>query len=294
MTLGFMQGRLSAPVDGRIQAFPISEWREEFPRAQELGLGLMEWTLDHEGLAANPLMAAAGRGEIRELAARHGVSVLSVTGDCFMQAPFWKCGTDAARLKRLLLELDAVITASAASGVRLVVVPLVDQGRIESPAQEAVLLENLLTRADMLRTLGVVIVFESDLPPAELSAWIARLPDDVFGINYDTGNSAALGYDPREEWQAYGHWVRNVHIKDRLRGGTTVPVVEGACDFAACAGAMRAGGYNGNFILQTARAADGDHARALTNYRDLWRRAWSGELEAQSRQQGAWSREHRE
>ena len=29
-----MQGRLSAMVDGKIQAFPWNEWREEFPRAQ--------------------------------------------------------------------------------------------------------------------------------------------------------------------------------------------------------------------------------------------------------------------
>jgi hypothetical protein len=66
-----------------------------------------------------------------------------------------------------------------------------------------------------------------------------------------------------------------------------VPLGEGACDFAACAAAMRAGGCNGNVILQTARAADGDHAGALANYRDVWRRAWSGEHGAWGVEQGA-------
>jgi hexulose-6-phosphate isomerase len=277
MMLGFMQGRLSPMVDGRIQAFPMGEWREEFPRAQALGLKLMEWTLDHDGLAANPLMTAVGRSEIAQLSAKHGVLIPSVTGDCFMQAPFWKCDEDPVRLVRLLNEFDAVVLACAAAGIKLIVVPLVDQGRVETSVQEAVLREQLTNRAAMLRSLQVVIVFESDLPPAELSAWIARLPDDVFGINYDTGNSAALGYDPQEEWQAYGRRIRNVHVKDRLRGGTTVPLGEGACDFAACGEAVRAAGYHENFILQTARAADGDHMGALAKYREFWQRAWSAE-----------------
>ena len=48
--IGFMQGRLSAMVDGKIQAFPWNEWREEFPRAQALGLTRIEWTIDQDRL----------------------------------------------------------------------------------------------------------------------------------------------------------------------------------------------------------------------------------------------------
>jgi hexulose-6-phosphate isomerase len=42
--IGFMQGRLCAPVDGKIQAFPWDHWRDEFPLAQRFGFPLMEWT----------------------------------------------------------------------------------------------------------------------------------------------------------------------------------------------------------------------------------------------------------
>ncbi len=82
-----MQGRLSPPVDGRIQAFPWEHWEAEFPKAAGIGLSLMEWTLDHEGLAENPLMTSVGRSMIRDLATEYGVTVPSVTCDCFMQAP---------------------------------------------------------------------------------------------------------------------------------------------------------------------------------------------------------------
>ena len=35
-------------------------------------------------------------------------------------------------------------------------------------------------------------------------------------VNYDSGNSASLGYDPTDEFAAYGERVGSVHIKDRV------------------------------------------------------------------------------
>jgi L-ribulose-5-phosphate 3-epimerase len=266
--VGFMQGRLSPLVNGRIQAFPASHWREEFPAAQALGLRLMEWTLDHEGLADNPLMSPHGRTEIRELCASCDLSVPSLTGDCFMQAPFWKAAGASDRAA-LLAEFDAVMDAAADLGIGIIVVPLVDNGRVELAGQAAVLRDALLQRVPMLAARRVRVAFESDLPALELTEWISGYPPGVFGINYDTGNSASLGYDVTTEWAAYGSRIINVHIKDRLLGGSTVPLGGGNCNFPAVFRAMREAGYAGNLILQTARAADGNHAGALARYRDF-------------------------
>jgi hexulose-6-phosphate isomerase len=71
--IGFMQGRLSAMVDGKIQAFPWDEWREEFPRARALGLGRIEWTIDQDRLRENPLNTAVGQKEIIELSRRNAL-----------------------------------------------------------------------------------------------------------------------------------------------------------------------------------------------------------------------------
>ena len=271
--LGFMQGRLSPMVNGRIQAFPADHWRDEYPEAARLGLGLMEWTLDHDGLDANPLMDAAGRDEIRALGAAHGVSVETITGDLFMQRPFWKA-RGAARDARLA-ELDRVADAAADAGAQIVVVPLVDNGSVAESGED-VLVEAMLARATALRRRGVTIAFESDFPPDRLTAFIARFPPDVFGVNYDTGNSAALGYDCGEEIAAYGGRIVNVHVKDRVSGGTTVPLGAGAADLPRAMALLRDSGYSGRYILQTARAADGDHAGALGRYRDMTR-AWLAE-----------------
>jgi hexulose-6-phosphate isomerase len=265
--IGFMQGRLSALVDGKIQAFPWDEWREEFPRAKALGLTRMEWTIDQNRLRENPLTTEAGQREIRELSGQTGVRIPSLTGDCFMQAPFWKAsGNDR---EALIADLDLVLASSNAAGIEFVVIPLVDNGRIENAEQEETLLRVLRERAASLVERGLKIVFESDLPPSPLAQFIAKLPREMFGINYDIGNSASLGFDCAEEIAAYAPRILNVHVKDRLRGGTTVPLGTGAADLGKAIRLIEQSGYTGQYILQTARAGDGNHAGVLASYRDM-------------------------
>lgn len=265
--IGFMQGRLSPLVGGRIQAFPWDHWTQEYPAAEALGIGLMEWTLDHDRLYDNPLMTEDGRARIAALGGNHGLAVPSLTGDLFMQAPFWKAnGSERAAL---LDAFDAVATACASAGIGLVVVPLVDNGSLATRAEEDGLVEDLLARQAALAAMGVRVIFESDYEPERLARFIERLPAPVFGINYDTGNSAALGFAPATEIPAYGDRIVNVHIKDRVRGGTTVPLGTGSADLPNTVALIEATGYAGNYILQTARAEDGDHAGALARYRDM-------------------------
>src|SRR5262245_49056342 len=110
--IGFMQGRLSPQIDGKIQAFPWQFWENEFLIGGEAKFELIEWTLDHERLHENPLLLDVGQKRIRELSDSSGIKVWSVTGDCFMQAPFWKT-TDTTR-QCLLKDLERILEACAA------------------------------------------------------------------------------------------------------------------------------------------------------------------------------------
>ena len=265
--IGFMQGRLSPLVGGRIQSFPWDTWQDEFAKAESHGLHMMEWTLDQERLYENPLLTADGQERIRGLCRQHRFTIPSLTGDCFMQAPFWK--SHGAARESLQRDFHAVAAACAAVGISMIVVPLVDNGRIDEPLQEETLVGHLRAQSAFLREHRLRIVFECDFAPAELARFIARLDPALFGVNYDIGNSAALGFDPEEELTAYGNRVVNVHVKDRLRGGTTVPPGTGNAQFEKVFAALARLGYAGNYILQTARAADGTHAQALVRYRDM-------------------------
>lgn len=268
--IGFMQGRLCGLVDGKIQAFPWRDWESEFPAAAVIELHLMEWTLDQERLYENPLMTLEGQEKIRALCLRYDVSIPSLTGDCFMQAPFWKVAGKA----RLDLQTDflAICRACTEVGIRMIVVPLVDNGRLETSQQESILVEFLLDQQPFLAEHNLQVIFESDYAPAELARFIGQLPVMRFGINYDIGNSGALGFSPAEEFAAYGARVVNVHVKDRMLGGTTVPLTTGSADLDAVFAALSRQDFHGNFILQTSRADDNNHMEALRNYRDMTRR----------------------
>ncbi len=166
----------------------------------------------------------------------------------------------------------AIGSACAWVGIRMMVVPLVDNGRLDTSDQEDVLVEFLLKQQQFLSERNLQVIFESDFTPSELGRFIARLPVDQFGINYDIGNSAALGFNPTEEFAAYGSRVVNVHVKDRVLGGTTVPLTTGSAKFEMVFAELAKVNYRGNFILQTARATDGDHAGVLGHYRDMTRK----------------------
>ncbi len=262
-----MQGRLSPVINGRIQAFPWENWKDEFPAAQRISIHLMEWTLDQDSLYENPLLTETGQAAIRALCKRHELSIPSLTGDCFMQAPLWKAQGE----KRIALERDFIEIAKgcAAIGITMLVVPLVDNGRLESADQEDELVHFLESQSDFFEENRLKVVFESDYVPQELARFIARLDPVLFGINYDIGNSAALGFTPKVEFEAYGQRVLNVHVKDRVLGGATVPLGTGSVNFDAVFAALGQINYRGNFILQTARDAYGNHADALCTYRDL-------------------------
>ncbi|QWD30118.1 sugar phosphate isomerase/epimerase [Polynucleobacter paneuropaeus] len=262
-----MQGRLSPMVDGKIQAFPWNSWRDEFLIARDLHISQMEWTLDQKDLYDNPLMTEVGRAEIRALCLSNSIQIPSLTGDCFMQAPFWKV-SGAARVE---LEKDfiAIVQACCEVGISILVMPLVDNGSLENMHQEDALIHFLEKQSNLLHSNSVRIVFESDFEPNELLRFISRLDPVLFGINYDIGNSAALGFDPEEEIEIYGDRILNVHVKDRKLGGTTVPLGSGDANFEDVFKALAKVGYSGNFILQTARASNEDHDVVLCQYRNM-------------------------
>lgn len=265
--VGFMQGRLSPVVNGKIQEFPWDSWQQEFDVASSLGFEIIEWTLDQDRLYENPLMTKKGQLDIIKLCDTYGISIPSLTGDCFMQSPFWKL-YGAERIDRQK-DLVSILKGCKKAGINQIVIPLVDGGRIDNSEQELALLEFLFEIEQDIQNMGLKIVFESDFGPEKLKLFIGQFSPHTFGINYDIGNSAALGFDVKKEFKAYGDRILNVHIKDRLLGGTTVPLGDGNANFEEVFHQLTKIRYKGNYILQTARAINGDHSGVLSNYKSM-------------------------
>lgn len=251
-----MQGRLVPPEGGRFQSFPREHWRQEFPDASAVGLDTIEWIYDAYGEDVNPLATDAGIAEMRRLCALHQVAIESVCADWFMDFPL--VGADPIATQIRWQRLGWLMDRCAIIGVKRMVVPFVDASAIGSQQDMIAVAAGILSLAPVMDQTKVELHLETALSPADFADLLARAPHRGIKVNYDSGNSASLGYRPQEEFSAYGARVGSVHLKDRKFGGGTVPLGEGDTDFDALVEALAAVGYPGDFILQAARGDPGD------------------------------------
>ena len=275
--LGIMQGRLLPPMAGRFQCFPRGRWQEEFPLAAEAGLDSIEWIYDAFGVDENPLATEAGIARIRDLAARHKIQVRSVCADWFMDFPLVRTTSEQATERTH--QLCWLLGQSRKAGISRVVLPFVDASKITDDQDAQAVIAVLNRVLPVAEKLGMELHLETSLAPHSFAALLAHIPHPLLKINYDSGNSAALGYDVREEFSAYGKRIGSVHLKDRQYAGGTVALGSGNADFPALFEVLTSIQYEGDFILQVARGSDGDelawikHTMALVKpYLQPWLR----------------------
>ena len=271
--IGIMQGRLVPPLDGRLQAFPSHAWREEFSLARLAGLDALEWIYDLAGEAANPLATDAGIEEIKSLSQRHDVAIRSVCADYFVERPLFS-RTPEERDERFL-KLKWLLSQSSKLGVTRIVLPFVDHSSISSLEDKSCVEGQLQRMEPYLKECGIEIHLETSLDPAGFRQLLDVLAPSLYRVNYDSGNSASLGFDPADEFRAYGDRVGSVHVKDRKRSGGTVPLGQGATDFESLFHELQKSHYRGDLILQVARGVAGqevDWAKKNKKWvENLWR-----------------------
>jgi len=264
VTLGIFQGRLT-PSNGRgIQFFPFENWENEFPAARKLGLDEIEFIFDRERYRENPLWSERGIERINDLGQRYGVAVNHICADFFMRQPFFRT-TETLRRENISV-LKRLIEAAAAIGARNVEIPLVDNSSIKTEEEETVLVLSISEILPAARAAGVTISLETDLPPGRFLAVIKRFNDPAIKANYDTGNSASLGFDAEEEVTALAPYLGNIHIKDRKLNGGTVSLGSGNANFETFFRTLGNSGYRGSLILQAARGEDGKETETAAGH----------------------------
>jgi L-ribulose-5-phosphate 3-epimerase len=261
--VGFMQGRLSPIRNGRIQSFPWETWEGEFETASRIQIRKMEWTIDSENFDSNPLLTSAGNEKIKSLMSLFNLEIPSVTCDYFMENPPWKANPDA-----IFRGIESILAGMSEIGAKILVIPLVDNSSLIDSKTYSQAFRFFSRVSDLLGASDLKIAFETDLDPNRFADFMSEFAEERYGINYDIGNSASLGFNPTEEFTAIGPRVINVHVKDRALGGTTVPLGTGNADFPTVFRCLNEHGYVGNLIMQTSRAHDGKHAEVLATYRE--------------------------
>jgi L-ribulose-5-phosphate 3-epimerase len=272
--IAVMQGRLLSPEGGHFQSFPREKWRDEFALAAKAGLNAIEWIYDAYGEDANPLASDVGVDEILSLSQINGIAIRSLCADYFMDYPFLR--TSRENQRQLVAKMEWLLSRCKRAGITRVVIPFVDKSQIENDGEAeeaATVLQSLLISAD---SNGIELHIESSLAPAPFARLLKQCDSPFIRVNYDSGNSASLGYQVKSEFAAYGNRIGSVHIKDRKLGSATVPLGTGDADLPSVFRGLAALNYLGDYVLQIARSESGDEVNWIAR-----NRAWvAAQIEA--------------
>lgn len=262
--LAVMQGRLLPSEDGRIQCSPKLHWREEFPLAEELGLYGIEWIDDLYSADTNALHTDEGIAEIKALMQKHHVVVPSICANIFMEQEREK---RVAHLQFLLQQAKKV-------GAKHVLLPFFGDAELKTDEDMKDVIHIIDVVLPLLEELDLAIHLETTLEPASFKALLDRIPHSRIKVTYDTGNSAGLGYDPKKEFAAYGDRIGSVHIKDKKKGGSSIPLGEGDVDFELIRSLLSSISFDGLYTLEAARGKPGEELNRAKSYVDFARGAF--------------------
>ena len=259
--IGFMQGRLvPSEKKNTIQYFPDKRWPEELKIASNNNFKIMEWTINSENLLLNPLYNGDMQ-KVKKILKSNKINVPSITYDYFMEEPFFK-KKNKRKKEKILSNLKKIIQNSKEINVKYHIFPLVDNSSLKSVIEENNLINEI---KKLLRYLSKdsKILFEIDYRPDSIIKFLKKFKSKKIGINYDTGNSAGLNYDFKDEIK-YLKYIYNIHIKDRILNGGTVRLGKGNWKYKTFFKLIK-NKYKGNFILQTARRKNNDLKEILIN-----------------------------
>ena len=250
---GIMQGRLLPKYLGRFQAHPVGYWQKEFKMSSELGFDCIEFIFDYHLFDMNPLFSDEGLDLILFETKNNNVLVKSICADYFMNSPIFSDEFD-----KNIEVLSTLYLNAKKIGVKDIIIPCVDNSSLLHDNERLKSTIKFFESFFKINNVEKVnICLESDLPPEKFIELINAIDHPQIKINYDTGNSASLGYNFKEEFELYGHLITNIHIKDRKFNGGSVELGLGDCDFKKIFKHLARMEYKGLFILQAFRNEDG-------------------------------------
>ena len=250
-----MQGRLLPTYNNFYQSHPCMLWKKEFPIAKKLELKHIEFIFDDNSPThLNPLMNENGIKNIINFSKINRIKIENICADYFMKNPLYETGINFDQNFNTLLML---IKNSHKLGVKNIIIPCVDNSSLNSRKKIKNFLNFLEKFNYILEKYKVFLSLETDLMPKEFKSLINSTHSSWIKVNYDVGNSASLGFNIDEEFNAYGQFISSVHIKDRKLNGPSVFLGRGDVNFFKLLDNLKNIKYIGNFTMQVFRDKNG-------------------------------------
>tara|TARA_R110002020_G_scaffold464493_2_gene685236 strand:- start:10772 stop:11551 length:780 start_codon:yes stop_codon:yes gene_type:complete len=251
MNLGLMQGRLSQPTNGHIQEFP-ENWEDEFASLEECKLAGVEWLITKGRSLDNPMYISpvtAGK-----------YPVMSICLDTLVD----KRITDENYLNENLVVLCE--TLLDCTSIKNITIPLLEESSMCDDKSRKMFCGLIKKIGDTFPDIN--FSFEAELGMQELLEIVSLC--DNFYVTYDTGNITSYGLSHSEYVEFFADKINNVHLKDRTFDAKTVSPLEGDTDFETIFKSLKGIGYQGPYILQTARSETGKEKQTIMAHKRIF------------------------
>jgi len=249
--IGIMQGRLSRPINNRIQSFPLNSWEDEFYLAKEIGFELIEWVLD-ENIQDNPILNKKYFSKINFVKNETGININSICCDYFMKNSLSKNSKSFSE-KNLEIMNFLIEESCPLNNIKIIDLPLVGEESLKRKKISEDYKNVLLKLEKKILGNNLMVALETDLGPNELKDFLKNFNKNAVTVNYDMGNSAFWEFEAKKEFLSYGKLISNVHIKDCTPKNYTVQLGNGNVNFDEIFLLLKKNNYKADFILQAAR-----------------------------------------
>ncbi len=246
MIFGVLQGRLSEPVNKKMQEFP-SNWKSEFNFLNHIELSGIEWLITPNDNLNNPFFIESNLP----------TNILSVCVDTMVNNSFYK---DEFMNQNLVPVLNKMVELN----LNKIVIPLLEDSSVENEYIRHEFLKNITPISENYPSINFCFEFECD---KEIVMEVVNKKNNFF-ITYDTGNFTSTykeKIDHKELIHYFGSKIKNVHFKDRTFNGETKHFGLGDTDFKIIIDSLKNINYTDNIILQLARDVDGDEINYIKN-----------------------------
>ena len=252
--IGIMQGRLSKPINNKIQSFPVNTWENEFYLAKDIGFELIEWVLD-ENIEDNPILSKKHFSKINIIKKQTGININSICCDYFMKNSLSR-NSESYRKKNLEILNFLIEESCPLNNIKIIDLPLVGEASLKKKKNSEDYKNIFLKLEKKILDNNLMIALETDLNPNALRDFLKSFNENAVTVNYDMGNSAFWEFETKKEFSCYGKLISNVHIKDCTPRDYTVQLGDGNVNFNEIFFLLKKNNYKADFILQAARGED--------------------------------------
>ena len=256
--LSITQGRHLRIIDQRIQIFPEKNWKNELKLFNLTKLKFIEWVVSEDNFKKNPICKINGYKIINKYLKKNKVKCRSIDLDFIVKENPLKFSKK--KIKTLIKEIENISLNATKIGVKYLIFPFLENS---SPTgkfnQDQLIL--ILNKIRKKVPNKLFLLLETDLKPIELLTLIKKMKNKIF-INYDLGNSASKNYNFDEE-KKYFRFVKNIHLKDRVKNGSTVRFGYGNANFKKMFTFLMKNKNNYDFNLQPARSKSNEDIREI-------------------------------